>query len=73
MTRTGLDIIEAAKQDGSWNRLDDIEGEPVVPEDLGNALVENDAAEKCFYSLAPSQKKIPVVAQEREKAGNKRE
>lgn len=57
MTRAGLVVIDAAKQDGSWNTLDDIEGEPLVPKDLANAFAEDATAERFFHSLAPSHQK----------------
>lgn len=48
--------IEAAKRDGSWNRLDAVE-ELRVPEDLGNALAANGNAQKNFESFSDSAKK----------------
>lgn len=57
MTAAGLAVIEAAKQDGSWARLDALEAEPTVPEDLADALAENARAGKFFHGLAPSYQK----------------
>jgi uncharacterized protein YdeI (YjbR/CyaY-like superfamily) len=37
MTPSGLEKIEAAKQDGSWNTLDAIEA-LIIPADLKQAL-----------------------------------
>ncbi len=57
MTRAGIAAVEIAKQNGSWSRLDDIEAELVVPEDLAEAFAENVLAKKYFDSLAPSYQK----------------
>jgi len=56
MTDAGLVKIEAAKRDGSWNRLDAVE-ELRVPEDLENALSANGNARKNFESFSDSAKK----------------
>jgi hypothetical protein len=45
MHRSGLAKVEAAKIDGSWNALDQIES-LVVPDDLAAALKANRKAEK---------------------------
>jgi uncharacterized protein YdeI (YjbR/CyaY-like superfamily) len=57
MTKAGLTVVEAAKQDGSWERLDDIETKAVIPDDLAEALVESPIAMKFFHRLAPSHQK----------------
>lgn len=57
MTQAGIAVVEIAKQNGSWNRLDDIEAELVIPEDLGETFAENNLAKKYFDSLAPSYQK----------------
>ena len=57
MTQAGLDVIEIAKRNGSWNRLDDIDKELVVPDDLEAALAQNPKAEDNFTGFTPSQKK----------------
>lgn len=57
MTPAGLEKIESAKQDGSWNRLDDIDKEIRVPEDLAVALANNPQAKKNFENFAPSHRK----------------
>lgn len=59
MTPAGLAPIEAAKADGSWILLDDVEA-LVVPEDLASALHANPAAERGFHGLPDSQKKIAL-------------
>jgi uncharacterized protein YdeI (YjbR/CyaY-like superfamily) len=56
MTASGLEKIEAAKQDGSWNRLDSSE-ELRIPEDLRNALAADGMAQKNFGEYSNSTKK----------------
>jgi uncharacterized protein YdeI (YjbR/CyaY-like superfamily) len=56
MTAAGLEKIAAAKQDGSWYSLDDIEA-LVIPEDLQQALARDEAAGKHFAALSKSVKK----------------
>jgi len=57
MAQAGITMVEIAKQNGSWNRLDDIEAVPVIPEDLGDALAENALAKNNFENFAPSYQK----------------
>jgi uncharacterized protein YdeI (YjbR/CyaY-like superfamily) len=56
MTATGLEKIEAAKKDGSWNKLDAIE-EFKLPEDFRKALVADKNAQKNFEAFNNSLKK----------------
>ncbi len=56
MTATGLGKIEAAKKDGSWNKLDEIE-EFKLPEDFGKALAADKNAQKNFEAFNNSLKK----------------
>ena len=56
MTATGLEKIEAAKKDGSWNKLDAIE-EFKLPEDFREALVADKNAQKNFEAFNNSLKK----------------
>jgi len=56
MTSAGLDRIETAKQNGSWEVLDDVE-ELNIPEDLAKALDNKSGAEKYFLSLSKSVRK----------------
>jgi uncharacterized protein YdeI (YjbR/CyaY-like superfamily) len=56
MTEAGLQKIELAKQDGSWNKLDAIE-ELEIPEDLKNALEANEPANTYFNAFSNSSKK----------------
>ncbi len=56
MTRAGFESIETAKQNGSWNLLDDVEN-LVMPEDLEAALNKNTAAMKLYQEQSKSIKK----------------
>lgn len=56
ITEAGLEKIEAAKQDGSWNELDAIEA-LIIPADLEQALEANETANKYFQVLSNSSKK----------------
>ncbi|MBD2252510.1 YdeI/OmpD-associated family protein [Nostoc parmelioides] len=56
MTEAGLAKITAAKQDGSWTTLDDIEA-LIIPDDLQQALAANETASTYFLGLSNSSKK----------------
>lgn len=56
MTKAGLEKIEAAKKDGSWNTLDAIE-ELIIPADLKQALTANETAHTNFEAFSKSTKK----------------
>lgn len=56
MMPAGLAKIERAKADGSWTFLDDVEA-LIVPEDLTEALRENQAAKETFDGFNDSSKK----------------
>ncbi|MGF7117430.1 YdeI/OmpD-associated family protein [Methanobacterium oryzae] len=56
ITPAGLEKIEAAKEDGSWYFLDDINN-LVIPEDLGEALNANISAKEHFEAFTDSIKK----------------
>jgi len=56
MTPAGLAKIEAAKQDGSWNALDDVE-ELKIPPDLAKAFSKNKTARKYFDEFPRSVKR----------------
>jgi uncharacterized protein YdeI (YjbR/CyaY-like superfamily) len=53
MTRAGLERIEAARRDGSWERLDAMEAFE-MPADLEAAFVANTAARLHFDAFPPS-------------------
>jgi len=56
MTSAGLSKIEAAKQDGSWNALDQIEALEIPP-DLEKALAANETAQAYFNGFPRSVKR----------------
>jgi len=56
MTPAGLTKIEAAKKDGSWDRLDTIH-EMGIPPDLARAFSKNKTAREYFEAFPPSVKR----------------
>jgi uncharacterized protein YdeI (YjbR/CyaY-like superfamily) len=56
MAPAGLEKIEAARQDGSWNALDAIEALEIPP-DLAAAFAELDAAQENFEAFPRSAKR----------------
>jgi len=56
MTQAGFEIIEIAKQNGSWNILDESEA-LIVPEDLKKGFQKSTAAMDYFSSLSRSDKR----------------
>ena len=60
MAPAGLEIIEIAKQNGSWTMLDEVE-ELLVPEDLEKALKSYPDAEEYFLNLSKSTRKFMLT------------
>lgn len=56
MSEAGFETIEAAKQNGSWTILDEVE-ELIVPEDLQNAFNTWLGSEEYFSGLSKSVRK----------------
>jgi uncharacterized protein YdeI (YjbR/CyaY-like superfamily) len=56
MTPAGLEKIEIAKKDGSWDFLNDIDN-LIVPDDLKKALTKNTSAKANFESFNDSVKR----------------
>lgn len=56
MTAAGQAKIEAAKRDGSWTAIDEVEA-GVIPPDLKRALAANPAARKNFEGFSASARK----------------
>ncbi|NHE56292.1 YdeI/OmpD-associated family protein [Cyclobacterium plantarum] len=56
MQESGLRSIEKAKENGSWNRLDDVEN-GIIPEDLEAAFTIHPNAFENFKNFAPSYRK----------------
>lgn len=57
MTAAGLKSIETARQNGSWNLLDEVE-ELIIPDDLEIAFGTEPAAKDFFISLSRSVRKM---------------
>lgn len=57
MHQAGLDIIEIAKQNGSWTILDSVEALE-IPQDLEEALNQYQGAKDFFMGLSKSAKKL---------------
>lgn len=57
MTEAGLKSVALAKQNGSWNILDEVE-ELSIPKDLALALKRHKGANEYFQTLSKSNKKI---------------
>lgn len=60
MMPAGLKIIEAAKQNGSWTLLDEVE-QLLLPPDLEQALAQQAGAKAYFLNLSKSAKKILLL------------
>ena len=60
MTKAGLACVEIAKQNGSWEILDEIE-DLIVPADLEKALKTKRGSKAFFMSLSKSSKKIMLT------------
>lgn len=56
MHESGLRKIEIAKQNGSWNSLDEVENH-IIPEDLQLAFDDNKKAWGNYQSFSPSYRK----------------
>ena len=56
MTPAGLECIENAKQNGSWNILDEVE-ELIIPKDLEKAFKTKPGSKAYFLSLSKSVRK----------------
>ena len=56
MSKAGYEIIELAKQNGSWIILDDVEA-LLIPPDLEEKFASNAIAKEYFFSLSRSDKR----------------
>ncbi len=56
MTEAGLAKVRAAKQNGSWDKLSDVDALK-IPEDLQNAFFKDRSAKDNYEQLASSMKK----------------
>lgn len=57
ITKAGIDAIEIAKQNGSWNALDVVDN-LVIPDDLAEAFKKNKKAKEHFDQFSASSQKI---------------
>lgn len=57
MTPTGFNIIEIAKQNGSWTILDEVE-ELIIPNDLDKAFKKHKGSKDYFLSLSKTIRKM---------------
>ena len=57
MTPAGLEMIEIAKQNGTWTALEAVQ-DSVIPADLDQAFQKNEAAWSNFSAFPPSSKRI---------------
>ncbi len=57
MARAGLEMIETAKQNGTWTALVDVQNS-VIPDDLQQALNKNKKSLSNFTAFPPSSKRI---------------
>ncbi|MES2678523.1 MAG: YdeI/OmpD-associated family protein [Bacteroidota bacterium] len=74
MAPAGLAVIEAAKQNGSWTILDEVE-ELIIPNDLAKAFKTRPGSKAFFLSLSKSVKKMMLswlVLAKREETRQKR-
>jgi uncharacterized protein YdeI (YjbR/CyaY-like superfamily) len=59
MTPAGMERVEAAKRNGSWDTIEDVEGLK-VPDDLEEALLAHPPAKENFESFIASYKKQAI-------------
>lgn len=57
MTQAGLEMIEIAKQNGSWTLLDEVE-DLIIPDDLKKAFEQHKGSKTYFLSLSKSLRKM---------------
>lgn len=60
MSQGGLDCIDAAKKNGSWTVLDEIE-ELIIPKDLNKAFNGKPGSKKFFLGLSKSAKRMILL------------
>ena len=74
MTKAGFDSIDIAKQNGSWNALDDVE-ELKIPKDLDKAFKAHKGSKAFFLSLSKSMQKMMlhwIISAKRDETRQKR-
>lgn len=60
MTEAGIKVIEAAKRNGSWSTLDEVE-ERTIPKDLENAFKKRRGSKSYFLSLSRSKRRVLLL------------
>ena len=55
--QSGKNAVIASKESGLWNFMDDVDN-LIIPDDLQNALNENQTANQFFNQLSPSNKRF---------------
>ena len=60
MTKAGLNVIEAAKENGSWSVLDEVE-ELMIPKDLQDAFKKKAGSKSYFLSLSKSKQRAILL------------
>jgi len=60
MTQAGLQVIDAAKKNGSWKILDEVE-ELIIPKDLDRALKGSRGSKKRFISISRSKRRLLLL------------
>lgn len=60
MTKAGFEIIETAKQNGSWSILDKVE-ELTIPKDLESAFKKSPHSKSYFLSLSRSKRRLLLL------------
>jgi uncharacterized protein YdeI (YjbR/CyaY-like superfamily) len=61
MTTAGVKVIEAAKENGSWSVLDEVE-EHVIPKDLEDAFKKKAGSKNHFLSLSKSRRRAMLLS-----------
>jgi len=61
MTPAGMESVEVAKQNGSWNILDEVE-ELIIPNDLEEAFKKHKGSKDYFLSLSKSIRKMMLTS-----------
>lgn len=57
MSKAGLEIVEIAKQNGSWTLLDQVE-DLIIPKDLEIEFIKKPKSKEYFLTLSKSTKKV---------------
>ena len=53
MHQSGIDVIQLAKESGSWSALDEVD-QGIIPPDLATAFTKNPIAHKHYQNFKPS-------------------